>query len=739
VKLYSNNLDSLNLEVLNNFTSIAKKGDVCKVFSGKSEKGFKNLNSLQILLSFKEMINSNENISDGSKEKIKKILSHIKIDKEKKQSKLKLVRATSNFISKCWNKLHGYGFSTSLAWSIKMLQNPKLSFTQKSIEKNHNKTSEPSFKQDEGNINPAAEKNRKIAEKNRAEADRIREEADKIQEQTGDFQEVEKKKKEVELNAQTGKTSKDSGASALIEEHKAALRKLEEDAEAFRKRLEKIDKLIEEISVKISPETCMNHIAMHLMMDKLFINQQDTYEGSMDIIPSLKIRQAIERLAENQSEWNLNEQCTKYLLDANEKLCLLLTGFEILFRRDFKLESAEADGLKIRRDSLLTSLKELKVGESLLIPLGCAKHSTSLLVKRISANSFRLIHYNTGFGLKWHHRYPNSNLYQTHDIMDEVPAESVFSEEVWNAYYGLKIKENMDSAYEWCRDQVGKGGIHLPASENEEDYEAIQFSGTCPTQSKMALIRHEVMQLVEGTPAEKEAFYKLFKTYLFLQFIRDNEIKFDKTIEKHLPSVQERLNAELALVHIAQDNKLMDDAMATFKVVLSDKKIPSLSINSSFFERYAFLRKTSLLIFKDLNAKKIKISPELLECQGLQLVSSKLIHYAHIEKNIVELLKVKLEASEQSLIEELSLILTRTPHRDVALVEAVKYLGEEIPSEEYPPVRTKSLLTKLSSDHKAHDDLVKKLGAHLASKGNLALEKWSLDYWETLKSSDSFA
>lgn len=722
MKLYNNNLDSLNLEALNNFTSIAKNGDVCKVFSGKSEKGFKNLNSLQILSSFKEMINSNEIISNVSKEKIKKILSHIKIDKEKKQSKLKLVRATSSFISKCWNKLHGYGFRTSLAWSIKMLQNPKLSFSQKSIEKDHNKTSETSFKQDE-NINPAAEKNR-------AEADKIREEADKIQEQTGDLQEVEKKKKEVELNALKEKTSKDAEATASIEKNKAAMHKL-------RKKLEKLDKLIKEISAKISPETCMNHIAMHLMMDKLFINQQDTYEGSMDIIPSLKIRQAIERLAENQSEWNLNEQCTKYLIDANEKLCLLLTGFEILFRRDFKLESAEADGLKIRRDSLLTSLKELKVGESLLIPLGCAKHSTSLLVKRISANSFRLIHYNTGFGLKWHHRYPNSNLYQTHDIMDEVPAESVFNEEVWNAYYGLKIKKNMDSAYEWCRDQVGKGGIHLPASENEEDYEAIQFSGTCPTQSKMALIRHEVMQLVEGAPAEKEAFYKLFKTYLFLQFIRDNETKFDKTIEKHLPSVQERLNAELALVHIAQDNKLMDEAMTTFKIVLSDKEIPSLSCNSSFLERYAFLRKTSLLIFKDLNAKKIKISPELLESQGLQLVSSKLKHYANIQKNIVELLKEMAEASEQSLTEKLSFILTQTPHKDIALAEALKYLGKEIPTEEHLPKRTKSLLEELSNDYKKNDFLANKLCTHLASKGNHALGKWSLDYWKTLKSTIS--
>jgi hypothetical protein len=345
------------------------------------------------------------------------------------------------------------------------------------------------------------------------------------------------------------------------------------------------------------------------------------------------------------------------------------------------------------------------------------------------------VHYNNGTGcdLKHHYQYPQTHLFQTHVIIDKVPAKSLLSEKEWNNHYlQLNHEKDMDLAYQWIENHIGKGGFRLPASENQEDYEAPQFSGTCTVQSKMALIRHLIMQITNGTPAEKEACYKLIKTYLYLQYLKENENKFDDYIKQYIPLIREKLSAEETLIQIARDEMLMNESMAVFKSVQVDFNLNEEIIvppsHHTFLSRYAILRRNSSLIFKNILSHQKQIPIELSKHPALKLIMAKISNYECIKKNINVLMNSNIDKSDQVFT-----IITQTPYVNIAITEFLNYLGKESETKEMKINVLEKFFNTLKHDYKKNDFIANKIFNGLNMQENSELADHALTYWEKIK------
>ncbi len=500
------------------------------------------------------------------------------------------------------------------------------------------------------------------------------------------------------------------------------IRKDEEERRVFHEKIEGMKK-------KADPKTMANHLVTNLMMDKLFIPEEE-HQGSLPVITTKYVHLALQRLVQNENSWVMDEECRHCLKVLQEKLIPLLEKHLELFRLEFVSRNE-----MVYLDEIYASVKKLKVGEAFLIPIGCLRHATDLLVKRTGPSIFCLVHYNTGFGVdKWHHRYQQTHLYQTFDQIDEVPEASVLNEEEWRKHFlGLRKQKEMDFGYDWIRNHIGKGGVIKPASVHEEEYEAIQNSGACTTQSKMALIRHEVMQIIPGTPAEKEAGYKLIKTYLFLQFLQDHQDTLEEGVKQHLLSILEKLQGEQALIQITLDEQRMLEASEKLKEIFQrlgeNPDMASLPAEASFLMRYAHLRKLSLTIFKQGVLNQGKLSDEELSQPLFQFLSAKKSKELCVKKNIAALFKKTAEKKDQSFIDGLFFILVHTPHLTFTLKEGLPYLADELPTANQPPKRTKELLDSLNVQHAENDPLVKQIAEEFANLGKRELSKYVTETW----------
>ncbi|WP_068471275.1 hypothetical protein [Candidatus Protochlamydia phocaeensis] len=520
-----------------------------------------------------------------------------------------------------------------------------------------------------------------------------------------------------------------------------------------KKKIEKAQKIIEEnhrqlkeLSEKISPETSMNHIAMQLMMDKLFIPERK-YEGSLGIITTKKFLDAFEKLDDHQANWMLTEDFRQILSHLRIRFTPLLQNFIELHRMRFSINMKPLFEKAIPEVSytnhILEMLANLQVKESLLIPLGCVGHLTSLLVQRISPEKFRLIHYNTGLGLHWHCQLENfSHRYQTYIVIDEVPAASLLNKNHWETKdIVLGKAENIDFVYNWIYDAIGQGGILLPPSENEEDYDAAQNAGTCTMQNLMAFFRHQIMQMDSTSLSltEKWALYKILKVHLFLQYLKDNQPQLDEHIQACLPSIVAKLEAERVLMQIAKEPTEFQAALDHFKCLLDrlEQEAFVFSCGSSDLINYAHLRHLSLALFRFFISHPDALQPDMLAHPAFHLVSTKLAHYKTIRQNIsARLAKHFQENNFSAFINEVIFILNNTPHRDFALKEATKYLGLlDFPTPSPTPHPLTLFLEKLHVKHEDNEALVRAFIQELKNQGAEARADWVSRRWEQLSAS----
>jgi hypothetical protein len=485
------------------------------------------------------------------------------------------------------------------------------------------------------------------------------------------------------------------------------LNKKTEEQQEFEKQVKRIDEVSARILRKIDPQQVPNYFAMHIMMDKLFISHSE-YEGGVELASAREMLTTLTELKKNQ--WKMNEESAAWVSSLTSRLHAPLTSLieleELRLQHtlafwnkteneplkqlmpniskllglvgEIKIKSKE-DFVEIYIAKIMQLLGRLSDGQLLLIPLGCQKHATLLCVRKIHS-LFRLEHYNTGLGLPSQHKWPDAYLFQTYQVIDQVPEDSILNEEAWKKIISLQDEKNMDAAHQWLQSTIGKGGTVLPCSVNIEDYEMPQFSNTCPTQSLMAFIRYEAMQMAKGTPSEKEAFYKLFKTCLFLQYLQNNKSKLDRTITLYLPPMLAQLEAEQKLMQIALDESQFIDSLKIFKEVftsLGESKVfeaTQLPPDATFLARYAHLRFLSIQLCNIWWANRQKRDVHPSKHPALELAHAKFEKYVTVEKNIVPFLA----RNKNSQLAELCFILSNTRYKDVGTKEALKYLKADV-------------------------------------------------------------
>jgi hypothetical protein len=477
-----------------------------------------------------------------------------------------------------------------------------------------------------------------------------------------------------------------------------------------------------------SIEHTINKTIYHLMMDKVLFPEIKSYESFSWTITAHALINALDRLQTEATPPVINQLSTF--------LKPLLADYIVLSSMSFAQYGKE----------IVDRLRMLKVGESLLVPTGSEGHATCLMVTKTGDETFRLTQYNTGQGvMNWHYCFENSVRFQTYDEIDAIPAASVLNEDMWSTL-ALNRTGSIDGTYQIIHKVLGKGGILLPPSANSEDYEAKQTTGTCAMQCLMALARHQCMQLSPGSPAEKEAMYKLLKTKLFIRYHQDNIQQLDAVIQKNLATVLKKLQAETQLINIAEDPKLFEPALVEIGKMTDLFGQPDIAPrlaernDETTMARYATLRIASNILC-GLFLEHPEISPpeEAHQLDILGLAFAKLEHQKTIFKNIVATLDALAQRNNfEGLAHELFRIHIATPYEELAMEETIKHLGKEDLGPEAKVLEgIKLLLNNFNKFRLQCDVKVLKIAQRLEQSGNVALSQWVRDQWRELAESSS--
>ncbi len=480
----------------------------------------------------------------------------------------------------------------------------------------------------------------------------------------------------------------------------------------------------------------VNKTIFHFMMDKLMFQKSENYIASYSTNMAYSMINALKSMAKNEK---LNASLTEKSFTNTEnfnKLSELLSEFIIFCELSPELAAQK----------ILERIRNMKPGESVLIPTGSKEHATSLLVEKNGSGTFKLTQYNTGQGvLTWHARWENSTRYQTHYIIDNIPMESIVNKDAWKEIFTNKSEaKDMNPTYMNIRDKLGKGGTVLPPSKHQEDYEAKQASGTCAMQNLMAFLRHQCMQMAEGSPAEKEAVYKMIKTNLFIAYHNDNLNEVDEVIQDNLPSVLRKLKAEIKLVEIAQGEKQFNEAMDQMKSLFSQMSKQDIfqQLTERNFDttmaRYAILRTASTILCEIWLENPNQPPPSnLSQLEVFDLGFAKFEHHKAILQNIeTSLNKIAQEQNPAALSFELYRILGATPYEDMAIEKIIKYFGDEIPGPEGKvPLGMQELLKNLSKFKDHTNYLVQKILTKLENNNKFELASWAKNYWKEVTTS----
>ncbi len=336
------------------------------------------------------------------------------------------------------------------------------------------------------------------------------------------------------------------------------------------KRLDLVEKLLEKLvffQFELDPTSITDKISYALFASKLQIPERDKLKGLCRMFPCLALIKVLNHLSLEDSA-NLQHVISN--LKANA-----IPIFEKYLALCLKTEFNPKD--------IIEKVAELKSGESILIPSGYENissesgHAACLLITKTD-KTYRLILFNTGSGLSdWHNRWTQSKSppikknevsYQTGWEIDQIPKSSLLDRENWWSLNNARISSSMGKTYVCLRDKLGKGGVAPPPSSHKEDYEQPQKGGTCATQSLMSFLRHFIMENTEGTPAEKEAVYKIIKAKLFLAYSKQIDSSISDFMKKHMQPALAKASAELVLMQIAQDTERYEAAINKFAGVL---------------------------------------------------------------------------------------------------------------------------------------------------------------------------
>ncbi|MDP1835932.1 MAG: ankyrin repeat domain-containing protein [Chlamydiales bacterium] len=194
-----------------------------------------------------------------------------------------------------------------------------------------------------------------------------------------------------------------------------------------------------------------------------------------------------------------------------------------------------------------------------LVPTGFKGHAALLLVEK-GDKTAKITMYNTGGGLVQEHpQWKNSNRYQTFKVIEEVPLEDLENVELWQKFVEESSQAtSMDPVYV-CFEELGRRGHLVDPSCDSEDFESKQLNGTCSLHCYLALFRHQIMTLAEGTKQEKLTAYRLTKAYTVSHAIKQSSHRLERYFGNRAKLKLSKYEDFIQLSKIAEDESSYQD------------------------------------------------------------------------------------------------------------------------------------------------------------------------------------
>jgi hypothetical protein len=353
----------------------------------------------------------------------------------------------------------------------------------------------------------------------------------------------------------------------------------------------KVHKIKGEISGFNSVQTFEGRTFFNLFLDKVLLPEDKDWGGFYTSYSASCLLRAL----------NSMEQSKDYPHTAHFEQ--LKTDLVPLLKDAVLLEVASNIEVYKKSQLIWARLQQMEEGDKMLVPTGYKGHKTSLVVEKTANNTYRLSIYNTGDGIAEHHpRQPEGSGYQTHLVIDKVPANSVLQKELWlNLIRASAEANDMETTYE-IFEQLGAGGVQPPPSQHAEDYEAVQLSGTCSLQNLMAMMRHRIMSNFPGTYIEKDAIYKQFKIELQSSWLKEQKAEDLKGFAKWVPIITHKLATEKLITDLALDHNASKKAIVECQGMLrgggNEGAADAIELDDhmSPMARYTALRKAATLL-----------------------------------------------------------------------------------------------------------------------------------------------
>lgn len=317
------------------------------------------------------------------------------------------------------------------------------------------------------------------------------------------------------------------------------------------------------------------------------------------------------------------------------------------------------------------SIHALKENESILIPSGCINHATCLLLTKLANGMFEMTYYNSGGGLiRWNPQWKDTNKYQTHIRITEVPAENFSHDDIWKEFSRLNFEATeMTPLYTYFLDILGKGGKRISASSFSQDFEPKQLKGTCATQNLMTWYRHQMRQEF-NSQEEGLAFYKISKSFMYHKLGTTNLHNFSKKIQKHASQKIEKHSAILALAKMANDESFNESHQELLKAMnIVDPSIDTSKLYNAIDSCRPLLRFHILKSLSDTVEEMVQAYPEKLESlpdhPALVLVRAKFIDHQQLKSDVSRFLDEVYEKKDwKTLAETILRLLTSYKYKE---------------------------------------------------------------------------
>ncbi len=332
----------------------------------------------------------------------------------------------------------------------------------------------------------------------------------------------------------------------------------------------------------------MNKVIANVALDKMYFAEKDAYNGGKQSWVAPYFAHAL-NITQSKLKENIDPNLSKTLNPAEPilKQCyteiLQQTRWTALHGSELEIEIGIESNRLLQSKELVNVINSLPEKQSCLIPVSVPGHATLIRVENSGGGKARVIYYNTGQGVgKYHPEGKKENTFQTFIEYREVPIKNLQDPEKWTTFIDSKLSD-MPPVYALL-EELCTGGIKQPPSPHEEDYEAVQKSGSCAYQCFLAMIRERLMSNFSN-PKEGLGLYKAVKGIMLNVFEERTRAFRNEIINTYLQSKLKVVGAELGVANALAEPSKRENLLNELSAALKNHNLDAITEEIGVYEK----------------------------------------------------------------------------------------------------------------------------------------------------------